>query len=482
MSSTFGGLNTARTALWASQRGLDVTGQNIANINTDGYSRQRVELRAMGGTAVPAIHSVSSPVGNGVDASQVNRIRDVFLERRGQVETARTAQLTVGNEALAQVEAAFREPGETGIRSMLDDVWAGFSALANAQDPTEPAVRSQVLERLDILASGMRTTRATLDQQWEQTRDNVVALAAEVSTTASSIANLNTQIRQATRSGLPTNELSDRRDLLVVQLAEKVGATSVAASDGMVDVLVGGTTLVAGGSALGLRVAGVDDPDGVGAGNDPRLVTAPGGTTLAVGGTAGGQVAVLSTTLPSYRNALDGLARDLVGKINAVQAQGYDVSGASGAAQPLMDDGSGNPVVDLANVDAGNIRVRVTRPELIAAAATAPGVLGAPSADGGNADAFFDLSLEAGGVDATYRALVVALGVEASVAARDVEVQKVISTQVDAARESVSGVNLDEEMTNMLSFQHAYSAAARMVTAIDEALDTLINRTGVVGR
>jgi flagellar hook-associated protein 1 len=267
-----------------------------------------------------------------------------------------------------------------------------------------------------------------------------------------------------------------------MQLSEKVGAISVTAEDGMVDVIVGGTTLVAGGSALGLRVAGVDDPDTVGTGDDPRLVTAPGGTTLAVGGTAGGQLAVLSTTLPSYRNALDGLARDLVGKINAVQAGGFDVYGASGAAEPLMDDGSGNPVVDLANVNAGNISLRVTRPELIAAAGTAPGVLGQPSADGANAEAFFDLSLEDGGVDATYRALVVALGVEASVASRDVEVQKVISTQVDAARESVSGVNLDEEMTNMLSFQHAYSAAARMVSAIDEALDTLINRTGLVGR
>jgi flagellar hook-associated protein 1 FlgK len=482
VSSTFGGLNTARTALWASQRGLDVTGQNIANVNTDGYSRQRVELRAMGGTAVPAIHSVSSPVGNGVDADQVNRIRDVFLERRSQVESARTAQLTVANEALAQVEAAFREPGETGIRSMLDDVWKSFSSLANSTNPTEPAARSQVLETLDILASGMKTTRATLDQQWQQTHDNVVALAAEVNTTAASIADLNNQIRQATRSGLPTNELSDRRDLLVMQLSEQVGATSVAAEDGMVDVLVGGTTLVAGSSALGLRVAGVDDPDTVGTGDDPRLVTAPGGTTLAVGGTAGGQLAVLSTTLPGYRRALDGLARDLVGKINAVQAQGYDVSGASGAAEPLMDDGSGNPVVDLTNVNAGNISVRVTKPELIAAAKTAPGAIGQPSADGDNADAFFDLSLEDGGVDATYRALVVTLGVAASVASRDVEVQKVISTQVDAARESVSGVNLDEEMTNMLSFQHAYSAAARMVTAIDEALDTLINRTGVVGR
>ena len=482
MSSTFGGLNTARTALWASQRGLDVTGQNIANVNTDGYSRQRVELRAMGGTAVPAIHSVSSPVGNGVDADQVIRIRDVFLERRGQGESAKAAELTVGDEALAQVEAAFREPGETGIQNMLAKVWTGFSAVANATDPQDPAARRQVLERLDILANGMQTTRATLDQQWLQTRDNLEALAAEVNSTASSIADLNTQIRQATRSGLPTNELSDRRDLLVGQLAQRVGATSVAAEDGMVDVIVAGTTLVASGSALGVRVAGADSPDDLGAGDDPRLVTVPGGTSLAVGGTAGGQLSVLTSTVPRYRDSLDQLARDLVTKLNAVQAQGYDSSGAKGDLQPLLDDGSGTVPVDPATVTAGNIRLRVTTPELLAVARTSPGDLGAASADGRNAEAFFDLSLEAGGVDATYRALVVGLGVEASVASRDLEVQTVIATQVDSARQSVSGVNLDEEMTNMLSFQHAYSAAARMVTAIDEALDTLISRTGLVGR
>ncbi len=481
MSSTFGGLNTARTALWASQRGLDVTGQNIANVNTDGYSRQRVELRAMGGTAAPAIHSVANPVGNGVDADQVIRIRDVFLERRGQIEGGQTAQLTVGAEALAQVEAAFREPGETGIQSMLADVWAGFSALANAQDPTEPAVRNQLLEQLDILAAGLRTTRGTLDEQWLQARDNVSALTAEVNAAAASIAELNTQIGQATRSGLPTNELADRRDGLVMQLARQVGATSTDTADGMVDVIVGGTTLVAGGAALELRVAGVTDPDGVGAGNDPRLLTVPGGTTLAVGGTAAGQLSVLSATIPKYRDALDGLARDLVGKLNAVQAQGYDTSGAPG--QPLMDDGSGATPVDPATVTAGNISLRFTEPGLIAAAGTSPAELGGNvSADGRNAEAFFDLSLESGGVDARYRALVVGLGVEASVASRDLQVQTVISTQVDAARQAVSGVNLDEEMTAMMSFQHAYSAAARLVTAIDQALDTLISRTGIVGR
>jgi flagellar hook-associated protein 1 len=487
VSSTFGGLNTARTALWASQRGLDVTGQNIANVNTDGYSRQRVELRAMGGTAVPAIHSVSSPVGNGVDASQVDRIRDMFLERRGQAETARTAQLTEVSSALGSVEAALREPGDTGLQSMLADVWAGFSSISSA--PTEAGARREVLERLDTLAAGMRTTRTTLDGQWVQTRDDLVALADDVNATTTSIADLNTQIRQASLAGLPTNELSDRRDLLVMDLAGKVGATSVTASDGMVDVVVGGTTLVAGGAALGLRVDGAVSPDGA---DRPKLVAVPGGTTLAVGGTAGGQLTVLTDTLPRYRDALDQLARNLVQDLNAVHAGGMDSTGVphlggwdleGNKGTVLLDDGSGSPTFALADVNAGNITLRITEPGKLAAAAVDKADLGGTvSADGKNADAFFALSLRSGGVDADYRQLVVSLGVESAVATRDLQVQTVISTQVDAARESVSGVNLDEEMTNMLSFQHAYSAAARMVTAIDEALDTLINRTGVVGR
>jgi flagellar hook-associated protein 1 len=490
VSSTFGGLNTARTALWASQRGLDVTGQNIANVNTDGYSRQRVELRAMGGTAVPAIHSVSSPVGNGVDASQVDRIRDVFLERRGQVETARTAQLAQVTDALGTVEAALREPGDSGLQSMLADVWAGFSAVSSS--PTEAGARREVLERLDTLAAGMRTTRNTLDGQWTQTRDDLIVLAADVNATSASIADLNTQIRQAVRSGLPSNELSDRRDLLVMQLSEKVGATAVPGSDGMVDVVVGGTTLVASGAALGVRVAGVDGPDGLGGGDDPRLVTSPGGTTLAVGGTAGGRLTVLTDTLPRYREALDQLARDLVQDLNAVHAGGLDSTGVAhqggwdldgNAGTVLLDDGSGSPTFAVADVNAGNITVRITSPAKLAAAALGGADLnGKVSADGRNADAFSQLGSRSGGVDADYRQLVVSLGVESAVATRDLQVQTVISTQVDAARESASGVSLDEEMTTMLSFQHAYSAAARMVTAIDEALDTLINRTGVVGR
>jgi flagellar hook-associated protein 1 FlgK len=477
--STFSGLNTASTALWAAQRGLDVTGQNIANVNTDGYSRQRVSQQAVGGTAVPAIYSVASQVGSGVNSDQIIRIRDAFLEGRAQVESARTSGLTVASDTLAQIEAAFREPGDSGIQSMLADVWSGFSDLAN--NPTEPAARSQVLERLDILAGGLRTTSASLDQQWAQTRGNLQALVTDVNTTARSIADLNSAIRSAAQAGLPVNELSDRRDLLAMDLAQKVGGTAVMGTDGMLDVVVGGSTLVSGRDVIALQVAGVDALDGVGTGNDPRVVTVPGGTTVTLGGTGGAQLDALTTTVPKYRAALDGIAQQLVGSLNGVQAVGYDAAGNPG--QPLLGNGPGTGAVDVTQVTAANITLRITTPAQLAAAAKSPADLGgAVSGDGGNADAFFRLSLQSGGVDANYRALVVGLGVESAVATRDLTVQSVVSTQVDAARESVAGVNLDEEMTNMLSYQHAYSAAARMMTAIDEALDKLINGTGIVGR
>ena len=189
MSSTFGGLNTARTALWASQRGLDVTGQNIANVNTDGYSRQRVELRALGGSTVPAFFSTSTGIGSGVDAAKIARIRDAFLEARAQLETSTTSRLTAEADALSQVEDAFREPGDTGIQSQLSDMWSAWGDVHN--NSTEPGARSEVLERTQTLVAGIRTTRAALDEQWAGNHDALATLVADVNSTATSIADLN---------------------------------------------------------------------------------------------------------------------------------------------------------------------------------------------------------------------------------------------------------------------------------------------------
>ena len=466
--STFSSLNAATTALWAQRRALDVTGQNIANVNTEGYSRQRVDLQALGGSVVPAFYSTSTGIGAGVSADDVQRIRDAFLEGRGHTEHANSTRLTAEADALEQIESAFREPGGNGIQSLLTDMWDGWEDVAN--QPNTDAARAQLIKRMETLVGGIRFSNASLEAQWTQTRENVDVLVADVNEAAGTIAQLNKAIRGAHQAGLPSNDLADKRDVLVMKLADQVGATVRPGEFGTVDVMVGGMSLVTGSSATSLRVEGSTDPDTITGTDKPRIVTSAGGYPVAVDGTAGGQLSTLTTIIPEYRKQLDAVAASLAKTLNDGQAAGRDSAGGEGAAI-LGVDGPAGPVT------AANITLLFTEPGKIAAS----GIVGGPNLDNSNADAIARMRDAPLGVDAGYRKMIVELGVQTAVAIRNQDIQAVITTQVDAARESVAGVNMDEEMTNMLSFQHAYSAASRMVTAIDQTLDQLINRTGLVG-
>jgi flagellar hook-associated protein FlgK len=466
--STFSGLNTATTALWAQRRALDVTGQNIANVNTEGYSRQRVDLQAIGGSVVPAFYSTSNGIGAGVNADDVTRIRDIFLEGRGHVEHGNNARLTAESGALEQIETAFREPSDSGIQSLLTDVWDGWGDVHNA--PDTDAARAQVLQQMQTLVGGLHFASESLSAQWNQTRENLTVLVKDVNAAASTVAGLNQAIQRATQSGLPANDLTDQRDLLVMRLADQVGATVRQGRNGMVDVVVGGVSLVAGTMASELAVEGSFGM--ADASSEPvRLVTAAGRYTVSGSGTAAGQLTAMNAIFPKYQAELNSLAKGVADAVNGLHDDdgAFDKLGNRGGAVFESDDG--------AAITAANIRVAFSDPALIAASR----VPGGPNTDNTNADKIAQLRSLVDGPDANYRKLVVTLGVEASVANRNVDIQSVITTQVDAARESVAGVNIDEEMTNMLSFQHAYSAAGRLVTAIDELLDQLINRTGRVG-
>jgi flagellar hook-associated protein 1 FlgK len=471
VTGTFAGLNTARTALWAQQRAMDVTGQNIANINTAGYSRQRVDMQSLGGTAVPAFYATSNNVGEGVSADKVTRIRDAFLEGRAQLEHAATASMTVADDTLSQIEQSFREPGDTGIQSQLSDMWAAWGDVHN--NSTDPGARTEVLQRTETLVAGIRTTRANLDDQWEADYDGLGTLVDDVNATASSIADLNVSIRRATQSGLPTNELADKRDSLVLKLSEQIGATSTPGEDGVVTVSVGGATLVQGDSVLKLAMVGSNDPDdssGTPPADPPRLVTSPGGMAIRAGGTAEGQLTALTVTIPTYRNAIDSVAKDLATQLNAAHSAGYDQDGNAGGA--ILDDGAGNPT----KVTAANISVAVTDGRKLAASSLSPAEAGgSASGDNSNADAIYKLSLSSTGTDATYRKMIVSLGVQAATATNRLTTQTAIGGQVDSSRESVSGVSLDEEMSNLLQYQHAYAAAGQLVSSINDMLDTLIN-------
>ena len=459
--STFSGLNIGLSSLLAQRRGLELTGHNVGNSNTEGYSRQRVRLAADGGPITPAMHSRYSGPGNGVTVADTQRLRDAFLEGRAVLERGNDGSLRSQQTALARVEAVFGEPSDSGVQSQLADFWSSWDDVAN--NPTEPAPRSALLQQATTLATGLNGAIGRLEAQWGGSHEQLAGTVAEVNQTAAAIADFNKAIISATRSGLDPNDLEDSRDLLVQKLASSSGITVRPSADGAVDVELGGRPLVAGTTSSRLAVAGATSlttPAGT-----AGVTWEDDGSPATVGGTLKGVLVELNAVLPAYRDGLQEISGALAAQVNARHAQGYDATGTAGG--------------DVFSVDAeGRLTVSITDPGAVAAsgAAVAGGDRG-----GANAAALAELLAAAGGPDQLYRKLVVGLGVDAQAANRRVDIQADILAQVDAAREAESGVNLDEEMTNMLAYQRAYEGAARFMSSVDQLLDTLINRTGRVG-
>jgi flagellar hook-associated protein 1 FlgK len=419
-------------------------------------------MQSVGAPAVPAMFSTYDGAGNGVRVADVARLRDSFLETRGHQEHGTDARLTETNKLYAGLEDLFGEPTDTGIQSQLSQLWNAWHDVSN--QPGDLAARSQLLQRAGTLTDSVHSTYDTLAAKWGDTRDQLGAVASEVTTTAATVAQLNQAILRNSQAGLPANDLSDQRDALVMKLADLVGATGSKGENGVVDVYIGGTALVRGTTSEALEVKGTTDFGS--ATTDPvQLSWVGGGYVAAVsGGTAAGQLDALGRVLPAYADHLDGFAASLASAVNAVHADGYALDGSQ-------------PGAFFTGTTAATLAVAVTTPSGVAASAYPGGSL-----DGSVADRLGKLASAPNGPDAVYRNVIVNLGVEAQSASRQAAIQKQVTGAVDAARESEAGVDVDEEMVNMVMYQRAYEAASRMINAVDAALDTLINRTGLVGR
>ncbi|MGN6685966.1 MAG: flagellar hook-associated protein FlgK [Actinomycetales bacterium] len=500
MGSTFGSLSTALTALYAQRRGLDVTGQNIANANTDGYSRQRVDLQAVGAPTTPSIWSKYDGSGGGVNVSALERIRDAFLEVRAQVEHGNLNSLQTQKSTLATVEQTLSEPGDQGLQAQLAEFWSAWHDVAN--NPGDIAARSQLLQRATTVASSFNRVYTGLDAQWTNQAQQLSTMVDDVNATAARVADLNQAIMRGNQAGTPTAELEDQRDSLIMHLSDMAGATTRAGHDGGIDVYIGGTALVAGSTSARLAVdpsnaspnaradsltnAVANSASSLGSGGVHVVWEGRGYDAALSGGQAGATLMALNSTLPGIATQLNTLAQQLATAVNDQHAKGADLDGNRGTA--LFVDSTSSTSPPSTAVTAKTISVGFTDPRMVAAAAQVanPAVPPippfVPSLDNGNANALAALATSATGVDAVYRKFIVDFAVQSQTVSQRVDIQAATATNVDSAREAQAGVNLDEEMVNMMQFQHAYEGASRLMNAIDSTLDTLINRTGLVGR
>ena len=456
---TFDGISVALSGLHAQRRAMDVAAQNVANANTVGYTRQRVNLTAIGASAVPALWSTPSTSAGGVAVSGVVRVQDQILTTQSRDAHALESTLSTSADALSSIESLFAEPSDNGLATQLSAMWSSFHDVAN--QPSDPAVRSQVLQRATVVTDWMNQASGQLTSQASAATATVGTLLTQVNTAAHQLADLNVAILRTSQSGESTNELADQRDQVALKLSELVGGTATTDASGNVNVRIGGSELVAGSTVRELSLVSSGGKALVQWSQDGSAATIPSGQV-------GGLVDAVNTTIPAWSARLDALAANVAGQVNALHQTGYDLNGTLGG--PLFT-----------GTTAATIKVAISDPRAIAASGVAP-TAGAPSLDVKVADALGNLGGSTTSPDSVYRQLVSDLGIAAQSASTRVTTQKGIAANVDNAAASVAGVSIDEEMTNIITFQRAYEAAGRVLTAVDATLDTLINHTGLVGR
>jgi len=466
VTSTFTGISTALNALMAQRTAVNVTGQNIANANTVGYTRQRAELTAIERVGLPGEFGSRDQVGWGVQVTSVQRLNDAFVDARQRDARSSAAYADAQASALGQVESILGEPSDTGLASQLDAFWTSWQAVATA--PDNIAARQGVLSKATTLAASLQHGRGSVERAFTDERTRLDTLVQHVNTAADGVAALNDRIRISKVNGNPANELADQRDQLVLQLSELTGARVFANDDGTVNVTVGGSSIVTGITASHLSVAGGHTVDTLA--SEPLRLSWPTGSTATIpGGSVAGSMDALTSVYVGAVRGYDTVATSLIQNVNALHSTAQDLDGRAGGAFFTVPASPG--------AEAKNIAVAISDPRRVAAAVKT----GTTTFDGSVADDIAELRTT-GTTDSAWGRLVSDTGVRSRQAQDRSTVQTAIATQADTARDSASGVSIDEEMTNMLMYQRAYEGAARVMTAIDEMLDTLVNRVGTVGR
>lgn len=466
MSGTFSSFNTALGALNYNRILMDVASSNMANATTPGFVRRRVDGETVGtiGQAAMYARPETPAVGEGVRASNVSRVADQFLDARSRFEHGTNSFLSTRAESLYRLETGVGEPGDNGVSAALDDFRAGWHDLANSPDAA--AARSQIIDRGTLLAEAINAQNVNISQEESDQKVRLDVLVTEVNNLASDLADTNRSIAVAGFSGTDPNLLHDQRDSIAMRLAQLTGATATLRTDGGFDVSIGGVSLVDGADASTFAIAG-GPATGTAPGTPIAFAITTGGVSTAVPagtkGEIGATAELLNTDLPSYRAGLDAVVRSLVDTVNTQHAAGFDQDGAAG-----LDFFTFDPA-DLS----GTLRVGLTDPRQVAASALPGG-----GYDGSNATLLANTAAAEDG----YQQLVNSLGSTVASAERLAGNQQALTDQVDNSRESMSGVSTDEELVNLVAAQRSYEAVSRVMTTLDQMLETLINRTGVVGR
>lgn len=455
-------LRTGQSGVLAFQRALATTSHNIANANTPGYSRQRVELTNNQPSFLGGL-GTAKYIGTGVSVRSIGRVYDDFLTRQTRGYSSNVGQMETLDRWISQLDGMIGD-SDTGLAPALQQFFASMQDVANS--PASPPARQAMLGRAETLAAQFRDLDARMNTLRDGVQAGLTGTVDTINTLAANIAKANQAIAIAQGgTGTAPSDLLDQRDQMLADLARNVPVDTFAQSDGTLTVFIGnGQTLVLGNQAKVLETASST--------TDPRKLDIRFRDSRAVitgflpGGEVGGYLAFQDQVLDPAQDKLNLMAIGLRDTFNAQHQLGKDLNGQPGGDFFTLGDPP----------SAGTLQVAIQDPAGIAAAA-ADGDVG----DNRNALALAGLQTGKTLIDGTssyqdvYAQIVAEIGARGSGTRSMLQAQQALLEHATQARDSVSGVNLDEEAIDLMRYQQAYEAAAKVIQVGDSLIQTLLD-------
>jgi flagellar hook-associated protein 1 FlgK len=459
MSDIYGIMSLAGQALLTQQQAISVTSHNIANVNTPGYSRQQLNMT----TNTPLDSSVG-PMGNGVSGESIERLYDRFLSAQITNESQGLGRWDAQKDAVQLLETIFNEADGAGLNEAMSKFWDAWQSLS--LDPDGTTERQVLVTSSQVLATTFNKLDSDLSQFQQDLDLAIQGTIADINRLSEQLSELNKKIISAEAGSLSANDYRDQRELVLKNLAELIDINTFEDANGAVSVLVAdGRPLVSASQFWQLstetNVAGLEDVVWVDdAGNTTNI------NADISGGKLKGLLEVRDVNITDYMTRLDTLAGTLRADVNLLHQGGFDLNGIGGEVF-FIGTGTASDLEVNQNI-VGDL-------DFIAVAADATTVPG----DSSQAIAIANLQyqLNVGGTQSYndyYSSLVRDVGHEVLRSDAFYQHQSDMMAQLENQRESVSGVSLDEEMINLIKFQNAYTAAARLITTADELMQTVL--------
>lgn len=439
-------LDIGKSALFTQQLGIEVTGHNIANVNTLGYSRQILHLE----TKQP-MSFIPGQIGTGVRASEVIRIHDRYLLGQITSEYQALGKWDAEKDVLERVEMVL---SADEFNESLCDFWNAWEDLAN--NPSGLAERAVVISKGEQIANSIQSIYSNMEQFKSAEMDaGVTATVEEINLLSEQISDLNKQIVSAEAGGQNANDLRDKQELLLKELSEKIDIDHFYDNEGQLNIIVCGMKpLVSGGNYFELST---QTREGV---QEVLWTDSEGESTVITENISGGSIKGSLVYIEDYMDRFDELAVNIMESVNALHSTGFGLDGSTGN---VFFTGTSASDIEVNTVLINDI-------EMIAAAETAEGVPG----DNGNAIAIAELRYDSS-IGDYFNSIVNDVGTGLQKANSNYDHQLEMVNYLNNLRESISGVSLDEEMISLIQYQHAYEAAAKLISVADELLSSLIN-------